>query len=143
MVDFVAECYDGSYHSVDSNEASFKMAGIQAFKTVAAKCRPVLLEPLNYLEVITPDAYLGDIMGDLNSRRGHILGTDAVEGLGTRVKVIVPQGDSQLYGTKLSSLTRGRGTFSQRFHGYELMPHEHAGKVIEAYEKSRKEENEE
>ena len=141
MVDFVVECYDGSYHSVDSNEASFKMAGILAFKTVAAKCRPALLEPLNYLEVFTPDAYLGDVMGDLSARRGHILGTEAmVDGLGIRVRAIVPQGDVHLYATKLSSLTHGRGTFAQRFHGYEFMPHENAAKVIVAWEKSRKEE---
>jgi elongation factor G len=76
MVDFVVECYDGSYHSVDSNEASFKMAGILAFKAVAPKCRPALLEPLEMVEVTTPDAYLGDVMGDLSSRRGQILGTE-------------------------------------------------------------------
>ena len=140
MVDFVVECYDGSYHSVDSNEASFKMAGILAFKTVAAKCRPALLEPLNYVEVMTPDAYLGDVMGDLSARRGHILGTEAMDdGLGIRVRAIVPQADVHLYATKLSSLTHGRGTFAHRFHGYEYMPHENASKVIEAYEKSRQE----
>jgi elongation factor G len=142
MVDFVVECYDGSYHSVDSNEASFKMAGILAFKTVAAKCRPALLEPLNYVEVVTPDAYLGDVMGDLSARRGHILGTEAMDdGLGIRVRAIVPQADLHLYATKLSSLTHGRGMFASRFHGYEYMPHENAAKVIEAYEKGRKEDN--
>ena len=78
MVDFEVELFDGSYHSVDSNEMSFKMAGIQAFKTVAPKCRPVLLEPLDEIEVTTPDQYLGDVMGDISSRRGSILGTDAV-----------------------------------------------------------------
>ena len=142
VVDFIVECYDGSYHSVDSNEASFKMAGILAFKTVAAKCRPALLEPLDYLEVITPDAYLGDVMGDLSARRGHILGTEATDdGQGTRVRAVVPQGDIHLYATKLSSLTHGRGTFSHRFHGYEYMPHEQASKVIEVYAKSGKEDN--
>ena len=79
MVDFVVECYDGSYHSVDSNEASFKMAGILAFKAVAPKCRPALLEPLDMVEIKTPDAYLGDVMGDLSSRRGHILGTEPTD----------------------------------------------------------------
>ena len=125
MVDFVAECYDGSYHSVDSNEASFKMAGILAFKAVAPKCRPALLEPLEMVEVTTPDAYLGDVMGDLSSRRGHILGTEpAEEGSFTRVRAIVPQADMHLYATKLSSLTHGRALFTQRFHGYEHMPGE-------------------
>ena len=142
LVDFIAECYDGSYHSVDSNEASFKMAGIQAFKTVAPKCKPALLEPLEMVEVFTPDAYLGDVMGDLSSRRGHILGTEPSEdGHLTRVRAIVPQADLHLYGTKLSSLTHGRGTYAHRFHGYEHMPHEHAAKIIEAHAKSKGEEN--
>ncbi len=70
MVDFRVELFDGSYHSVDSNEMSFKMAGILAFKTVAPKCRPVLLEPIDEVEVTTPDEYMGDVLGDLSSRRG-------------------------------------------------------------------------
>jgi elongation factor G len=142
LVDFIAECYDGSYHSVDSNEASFKMAGILAFKTVAPKCRPALLEPLEMVEVFTPDAYLGDVMGDLSSRRGQILGTEPTEdGHLTRVRAIVPQSDLHLYATKLSSLTHGRGTYAHRFHGYEHMPHEQAQKVIEAAAKNRKDDN--
>jgi elongation factor G len=132
MVDFVVECYDGSYHSVDSNEASFKMAGVLAFKAVAPKCRPALLEPLEVVEVITPDGYLGDVMGDLSSRRGHILGTEPADGGGfTRVRAIVPQGELHLYATKLSSLTHGRASFAQRFHGYEQMPGESAARVID------------
>lgn len=141
LVDFVVECYDGSYHSVDSNEASFKMAGIQAFKAVAPKCKPVLLEPLQMVDVVTPDNYLGDVMGDLSSRRGKLLGTEqASNGAGSVVKAIVPQADLHLYGTRLAGLTHGRGTFKHQFHGYEQMPHEHAAKVITAYEKTRKEE---
>ena len=144
VVDFIAECYDGSYHSVDSNEASFKMAGILAFKNVAAKCKPMLLEPLDYVEVATPDLYLGDVMGDLSSRRGHILGTDSDgNGLGTRVRAVVPQGELHLYGTKLSSLTHGRGTYTRKFQSYEFMPHEHAQKVIDAAAKEKSEEAEE
>jgi len=133
MVDFVAECYDGSYHSVDSNEASFKMAGILAFKAVAPKCRPALLEPLAVVEVTTPDGYLGDVMGDLSSRRGHILGTEPTdEGSFTRVRAIVPQGELHLYATKLSSLTHGRAVFAQRFHGYEYVPSEVAREIMES-----------
>jgi elongation factor G len=144
VVDFIAECFDGSYHSVDSNEASFKMAGILAFKTVAAKCRPMLLEPLDYVEVTTPDNYLGDVMGDLSSRRGSILGTDSDgNGLGTRVRAVVPQAELHLYGTKLSSITHGRGTFTRKFKSYEFMPHEHAQKVIDAAAKEKAEEEKE
>jgi elongation factor G len=140
MVDFAAEVFDGSYHSVDSNEMSFKMAGIQAFKTVAQKCRPVLLEPLDEIEVTTPDQYLGDVMGDISSRRGSILGTDSVgEGLGTRVRAIVPQAEMHLYATDLHSMTHGRGSFSRKFHGYEVMPGEAAQKVIEEASKEERE----
>jgi elongation factor G len=133
VVDFVAECYDGSYHSVDSNEASFKMAGILAFRTVAAKCKPALLEPLDTVEIRTPETYLGDVMGDLNSRRGHIHGTDTLDdGQGSLVRAVVPQAELHLYGTKLSSLTHGRGTFRRMFKSYEFAPPDHAKKVIEA-----------
>jgi elongation factor G len=129
---------------VDSNEASFKMAGIQAFKMVASKCKPALLEPIDYVEVSAPDAYLGDVMGDLNSRRGHILGTDASgDGLGTRVRATVPQAELHLYGTKLSSITHGRGLFTRKFQSYEFVPHEHAKKVIDAAAKEKEEEAEE
>ena len=132
LVDFVVELYDGSYHSVDSNEMSFRMAGILAFRTVAQKCRPVLLEPLDEVEITTPDQYLGDVMGDLSSRRGHILGTQTLgDGRGSTVRAVVPQSELHLYATELHSLTHGRGNVARRFKGYEQMPHEAAQKVIE------------
>ncbi len=130
LVDFKVECFDGSYHSVDSNEMSFKMAGILAFKAVAPKCKPVLLEPLDELDITTPDEYLGDVMGDVSSRRGHILGTDTLAGVGTRVRAVIPQAELHLYATDLSSMTHGRAMFSRRFRGYEEMPAEAAQKVI-------------
>ena len=137
MVDFTVEVYDGSYHSVDSNEMSFKMAGILAFKAVATKCKPVLLEPLDEVEVTTPNSYLGDVLGDLSSRRGHILGTTADDSKGSTIRAVVPQAELHLYSTQLNSLTHGRAGFVRRFHGYEQMPNEAAQKVIE---ESRKEE---
>lgn len=118
LVDFCAEVYDGSTHSVDSNEMSFKMAGILAFKAVAAKCRPVVLEPIDLLEITVPDAYVGDVLGDLSGRRGHILGTDVAE-TGTTIRAVVPQAELHLYATQLFSATHGHGTFTQRFQGYE------------------------
>ena len=130
MVDFLVEVYDGSYHSVDSNEMSFRMAGTQAFKTVAQKCRPILLEPLDELEITTPDRFLGDVLGDLSSRRGHILGTDTVPGGKSKVRAVVPQAELHLYATDLYSKTHGHGTFVQRFKGYEQMPGEAAQRVI-------------
>jgi elongation factor G len=130
MVDFVVELYDGSYHSVDSNEMSFKMAGIVAFKTVAQKCKPVLLEPLDEIEVKTPNSYLGDVLGDLSARRGHILGTHADDAKGSTIRAIVPQSEMHLYSTQLHSMTHGRGSFVRRFHGYDQMPGDAAQRVV-------------
>ena len=140
MVDFRVELFDGSYHSVDSNEMSFKMAGILAFKTVAPKCRPVLLEPLDEVEVLTPDTYMGDILGDLSSRRGHILGSESLgDGRGTRIRAIVPQSALHLYATDLHSMTHGRATFTRRFKGYEQMPPDVAQRVIAESSKEARE----
>ncbi|MGH7658801.1 MAG: elongation factor G, partial [Gemmatimonadales bacterium] len=130
MVDFRAECYDGSYHSVDSNEQSFKMAGIQAFRNVARNCHPILLEPLADIEVLTPDDVLGDVMGDLSARRGQILGTEQ-NGRLTTVKAVVPQAELYQYSTTLHSITHGRGTHHQSFHGYSEAPGDVVAKVAE------------
>jgi elongation factor G len=139
LVDFQVEVYDGSYHTVDSNEMSFKMAGILAFKGVAAKCKPVLLEPLDEIEVTTPDDYMGDVLGDLSSRRGHILGTEPADG-GTRIRAIVPQAELHGYASSISSMTQGRATFHRAFKGYEEAPNEVAQKVIEEHAKEKEEE---
>ena len=130
LVDFQVECYDGSYHDVDSNEMSFKMAGILAFRNVAPKARPVLLEPLVDLEVWAPDDVLGDVMGDLSARRGQILGTEA-DGRLTKVRAIVPEAELYKYSTTLHSITHGRGTHRQKFHGYAEAPPEVAARVAE------------
>jgi len=130
MVDFQVELYDGSYHSVDSNEMSFKMAGIQAFKAVAQKCKPILLEPLDELDIMTPDLYLGDVLGDISSRRGHILGTDSLAGGKSKVRAVIPQAEMHLYATDLFSKTHGHGTFVQRFKGYEQMPADATQRVV-------------
>jgi elongation factor G len=131
MVDFKVECFDGSYHSVDSNEMSFKMAGILAFKAVAPKCKPALLEPLEELEIRTPDEYLGDVMGDISARRGQILGTSPLhDGGGTLVRAVVPQAELHLYATALSSMTRGYATFTHRFRGYEEVPPEATQRIV-------------
>jgi len=136
MVDFKVELYDGSYHSVDSNEMSFKMSGILAFKAVAPKCHPVLLEPLDEIAVTTPEEYLGDVMGDLSARRGHILGTEVgAGGQGLIVRATVPQAEMHLYATDLHSKTQGRANFPRKFRGYEEVPAEAAGKVIAESEK--------
>jgi elongation factor G len=109
---------------------SFKLAGILAFKTVSQKCKPILLEPLDEIEVTTPDLYLGDVLGDISARRGHILGTDSVPGGKSKVRAVVPQGEMHLYATDLFSKTHGHGTFVQRFKGYEQMPPDAAHKIV-------------
>ncbi|MBX3174323.1 MAG: elongation factor G [Gemmatimonadaceae bacterium] len=130
VVDFEVEVFDGSYHSVDSNEASFKMAGILAFKTIAPKAKPVLLEPLMDVEVFTPDNSLGDVMGDLSGRRGHIVGTEpSTDGDGTVVKAVVPMAELHLYASRLQSLTHGYGTVRYRMHGFEQAPADVVAKV--------------
>ena len=128
LVDFKVECYEGSYHDVDSNEMSFKLAGIQAFRNVSPKCRPILLEPLQEVLVLTPDDCLGDVMGDLSSRRGQILGTEVVGRL-TRVRAIVPEAELYRYSTTLYSMTHGRGTYATAFHAYAEAPPEVTAKV--------------
>jgi len=120
------------------------MAGILAFKTVAPKCKPVLLEPLAEIDVLTPDEYMGDVLGDLSSRRGHILGTEAIDSGtaagGTRVRAIVPEAELHSYAGTLQSMTQGRATFTKRFKGYEEVPHEVAQRVIDEASKEKEEE---
>jgi elongation factor G len=139
LVDFQAECFDGSYHDVDSNEMSFKMAGILAFRNVAPKARPVLLEPLLEVTVWAPADLLGDVMGDLSARRGQIQGTDA-DGRLTRIRAIVPEAEMFKYATTLHSVTHGRGTFHLEHHGYAEAPPEVTAKVAAEHKKDDKEE---
>ena len=137
VVDFRAECFDGSYHDVDSSEMAFKMAGIQAFRNVAEKCRPVLLEPILQVEVLTPEASLGEVMGDLSARRGQILGTEQ-DGRLTKIRVMVPEAEMYKYSTQLHSITHGRGTFHAEFASHQEAPPEVAQKV--AAERKKEEE---
>jgi elongation factor G len=121
---------------------SFKMAGILAFKNVAPLCKPVLLEPLNDVEVLTPEEYLGAVMGDLSSRRGQILGQEA-DGRMLKLKAIVPEAEMYKYSTQLHSITHGRATYRATFRGYAEVPPDVAAKVVEEYQKEKKEEKEE
>src|SRR5438874_22380 len=134
VVDFKVELYDGSYHDVDSNEMSFKMAGILAFRNVSPNCKPVLLEPILEVDVWTPDEYQGAVMGDLSSRRGHIMGTEK-DGRLTKVKALVPEAELDRYATALHSLTHGRGTYRSKFHVYQEVPPEVAHKLVETRKK--------
>jgi elongation factor G len=138
VVDFKVEVYDGSYHDVDSNEMSFKMAGILAFRNVSSNCKPVLLEPIMEIEVWTPDDYQGAVMGDISSRRGHILGTEK-DGRLTKVKALVPEAELDRYATTLHSLTHGRGTYRMKFHVYQDAPPDVTAKVTEGRKKELEE----
>jgi elongation factor G len=128
LVDFSAECYDGSYHAVDSSDIAFKLAGSHAFRNVAEKCGPVLLEPILEVSVTTPDEYVGDIVGDLTSRRGKVQGMDPATGR-TTVRAMVPESELYKYAATLRSITQGRGHHSRRLAGYEPAPPEVAAKV--------------
>ena len=138
VVDFEAECYFGSYHSVDSSDIAFQMAGIQAFNKAAESAQPVILEPIVEVDVLTPEAYMGDVMGDLNHRRGKILGMEQ-EGSKTHIRALVPLAELDMYATTLRSLTQGRAFHTRKLAGYEEVPTHIAQKIIEAAKKEKEE----
>lgn len=129
LVDIKAKLYDGSYHDVDSSEMAFKIAASLALKNAAKKCDPVLLEPIMKVEVIIPEEYLGDIMGDITSRRGRVEGMEA-RGNAQVVKAMVPLAEMFGYATSLRSNTQGRGVFSMQFDHYEEVPKNIAEEII-------------
>ncbi len=131
VIDLSAELFDGKYHTVDSDEMSFRMAGIQAFRTAADKLRPVLLEPVMRVLVTVPEDYLGDVMGDINSKRGRVLGMDG-DGNLRIVTAEVPMAEMRQYPAELRSLTSGRGTFEVGFDHYAEVPQSEAQAVIAA-----------
>jgi elongation factor G len=137
-VDFRATLDDGSYHAVDSSEMAFKIAGSLAFKKAAEDAKPVLLEPIMKMQITTPDEFMGDIMGDLNSRRGRVLGMDSA-GKYQVINAEVPMVEILTYAPDLRSMTGGRGIFSVEFVRYDEVPAQMAEKVIEAV-KAEKEE---
>ena len=129
VVDFRVEVFDGSHHSVDSSEQAFKIAGSRAFRRVAQEARPVLLEPILEVEVTTPEEYMGDVIGDLNGRRGKVLGVEPKGHLQV-VKAQVPQAEMYRYSATLRSLTHGTGAHERSVHGYEKAPRDVTEQVI-------------
>ncbi|WP_108305976.1 elongation factor G [Metalysinibacillus jejuensis] len=121
LIDIKAKLYDGSYHDVDSNEMAFKIAASMALKNAVSKCNPVLLEPIMKVEVVMPEEYLGDVMGNITSRRGRVEGMEA-RGNAQVVRAMVPLAEMFGYATTLRSSTQGRGTFSMVFDHYEEVP---------------------
>ena len=140
VVDVKVTLFDGTYHTVDSDEMSFKIAASQAFKKGFQEAKPVLLEPIYEVEVKVPEEYMGDVMGDISSKRGKILGMDS-DGRFQIIKALVPLAELYKYSSHLRSLTQGRGAHKRKFDHYEEMPKEIEQKTIEEYRKSREEEN--
>jgi elongation factor G len=136
MVDFRATVFDGSFHAVDSNELSFKMAASLAFKDGMSRARPTLLEPVMDVEVYAPSDYAGDLMGDLNSRRGRIGGMDS-RGVSTVIRAKVPMAEMLTYEQHLTSATGGRGSYHMEFSHYEEVPSHLHGKIISAAKADR------
>jgi elongation factor G len=138
VVDFEAEVFDGSYHSVDSSDIAFQIAGSIAFRDVAQRAGPTLLEPVMEVEVNTPDEYMGDVMGDMNQRRGKVLGMDSREGRAT-ITARIPEAELYKYAATLRSVTQGRGHHTRTFVGYEPVPRQEAKKIVAEREAEKEE----
>ncbi len=136
VIDFKVTLYDGSYHDVDSSEMAFKIAASMGFKKGLEMCKPTLLEPIMKMEVIVPDENMGDIMGDMNSRRGKIMGVET-KGSNQVVKAVVPMAEVLRYAPDLRSMTGGRGTFTMEFSHYEEVPAQIADKIVEAAKREK------
>uniref|UniRef100_A0A7V3VUD3 Elongation factor G n=1 Tax=candidate division WOR-3 bacterium TaxID=2052148 RepID=A0A7V3VUD3_UNCW3 len=137
ITDVKVTVYDGSYHPVDSSDIAFQIAAAMAIKANAEKGNVVLLEPIMEVEVYVPEEFMGDVIGDLNSRRGKIMGMEAMGKIQV-VKAMVPEAEMYKYSTSLRSMTQGRGYFTMKFHHYEEVPKEIAQKVIEEAKKENK-----
>ena len=139
VVDVRVTVFDGSFHTVDSSDMAFKIAGSMGFKNCFQKADPYLLEPIYIIDVLVPEEYMGDVMGDISSRRGRILGMER-DGYMQRIKAQVPLAELYKYSTSLRSLTQGRGHHSMDFSHYEEGPREIAAKVVEEAKKAKEEE---
>ncbi|MBI4654666.1 MAG: elongation factor G [Nitrospirae bacterium] len=140
VIDLRATVYDGSYHTVDSSEMAFKIAGSMAIKKAAHDAKIILLEPILKAEVITPDESLGNVIGDLNSRRGKVQGVEPQAGGNQKILALVPMSEVLTYANQLNSLTSGRGMYTVEFSHYEEVPPYIAQKIIAERTKSKKEE---
>jgi elongation factor G len=138
VVDLKVIFYDGKQHPVDSKDIAFQMAGKQAFREAFMSAQPCLLEPVLNVEIKVPEDYMGDVMGDISSRRGKIMGVDT-EGTFQRIKAQVPQSDLYHYSTTLRSLTGGRGIHSEELSHYEEVPRDMETKVTAAAKAAQEE----
>ena len=135
MVDLKVTLYDGSSHPVDSSDMSFKIAGSHAFKKGAADANPALLEPVMSLKITVPDSFTGDVIGDLNTKRGRVLGMIPQDGM-TVIEAEAPMAEIVRYAVDLRSLTQGRGSFTTQFVRYDEVPSHITQKVVEKAQKS-------
>ena len=139
VVNVKAVLYDGSYHEVDSNEMAFKIAASLAFKKGIAEAKPCLLEPIMRMEIFVPDEYVGDVMGDMNKRRGKILGMEPMADGSQKLLALAPQAELFDYAIGLRAMTQARGNFTMRFEKYEEVPTHLANKIIEAHKAEEEE----
>ena len=131
VVDVKVELVEGSYHDVDSSERAFKIAGSMAFKEAMKRAKPKLLEPVMAVEVVTPEDYLGDVMGNLNSRRGRVESLEQIGG-SQSIKASVPLSEMFEYATDLRSMSQGRATFTMQFDRYEEVPQSIASEIVDS-----------
>ena len=136
VVDFRVTLIDGSFHAVDSNELSFKLAGSLAFKDAMSRARPTILEPIMNVEIYAPSDFAGDLMGDLNGRRGRISGMDTRAAV-TVIKAQVPMAEMLTYEQQLTSMTGGRGTYQMEYSHYDEVPAHLQAKIIAAAKSER------
>lgn len=138
VTDIKVTVFEGSYHPVDSSDIAFKIAASMALKANAGKGSTVLLERISEVEIYVPETFMGDVMGDLNSRRGKIMGMEAV-GKNQKIKALIPEAEMYKYSTSLRSLTQGRGFFNMKFHHYEEVPKEITKRIVEEAKKEKEE----
>jgi elongation factor G len=138
VVDLKATVYDGSYHSVDSSEMAFKIAGSMAIKKASQDAALVLLEPIVKVEVIAPDEFLGNVIGELNGKRGKVQGVEPQSGNRQKILALVPMAEMLTYANQLNSITSGRGIYTMEFSHYEEVPSHLAQKIIAQRSESKK-----
>lgn len=138
LTDLQVTVYDGSYHPVDSSDIAFKIAASMSLKANAERGKVVLLEPIQEVEVYVPESFMGDVIGDLNSRRGKIMGMEG-EGKTQKIKALVPEAEMYKYSTSLRSMTQGRGYFNMKYSHYEEVPRDTTQKIVEEAQKAKKE----
>ena len=138
LVQLAADLYDGSYHDVDSDELSFKTAASLAYKKCLEQAAPVLLEPVGDLDITIPDSLVGDVMGDLNKRRGAVMGMDPAMRKGfTTIHALAPKAELADYPIALRAMSQGRGVFEYKVTGYDVVPGNISAKIVEAYKASQ------